>query len=76
MNCQTSILCFETFPKVFMWENKPIFMAWLILFLEEGSSSTNLVKKFLPLAKKIIQNSKLLYIIDISGKELTHWKRI
>lgn len=45
MNCQTSILCFETFPKVFMWENKPIFMGWLILFLEEGSSSTNLVKK-------------------------------
>lgn len=48
-----------------MWENKPIFMAWLILFLEEGSSSNNLVKKIFPTGK-IIQNSKLLYIIDIS----------
>lgn len=49
MNCQTPILCFETLPKVFMWENKPIFMAYLILFLEEESTSTNLVKEILPL---------------------------
>lgn len=57
MNCQTSLLCFETFPKVFMWENKPIFMGWLILFLEEGSSSTNLVKKIPPTGKE--NNSKI-----------------
>lgn len=56
MNCQTPILCFETLPKVFMWDNKPIFIAWLILFLEEGSSPTNIVNQILPLAKKIIQN--------------------